>query len=68
MQTEVHCFFALSVYVFKTGFNPEMDGYAILCLGDEPDNNCADADMAETQRSKTSPHVENRYILWELIA
>ena len=67
-EVGVHCFFALSVYVFKTGLNSEMDGYTILCLADDPDNNCANADIAGTQGLKTTPHPESRYILWELIA
>ena len=64
----MHCFFALSVYVFKTSFSSEMDGYTILCPADDPDKNCVNADIAETQGSKTTPHLESRYILWELIA
>ncbi len=67
-QVGVHCFFALSVSVFKTGLNSEMDGYTILCPADHPDTNCGNADIAETQGSKTTPHLESRYILWELIA
>ena len=64
----VHCFFALSVYAFKRGSNSEMDGYTILCLVDDPDSNDANADIVETQASKTTPHLETSYILWELMA
>ena len=45
-----------------------MDGYTILCPADDPDNNCVNAEIAETQGSKTNPHRESNYILWELIA
>ena len=68
LQIGVHCFFALSVYVFKRGLNSEIDGYTIMCPADEQDDNRANADVTETQGSKTSSHLENRYILWELIA
>ena len=54
--------------MFKTGLNCEIDGYTIMCLADEQDNNCANADVTEPKGSKTSSHLENRYILWELIA
>ena len=67
LQIGEHCFFALSVYVFKRALNSDIDGYTIMCLADEPGNNCANADVTETQGSKIS-HLENRYILWELIA
>lgn len=67
-QVGVHCFFALSVYAFKTGSSPEMDGYTILCLADNPHSNGANADTLETEVSKTTPHLESCYILWELIA
>ena len=64
----VHCFFALSVYAFRRGSNSEMDGYTILCLVDDPESNGSNADIVETQASKTTPHLESCYILWELMA
>ena len=67
-QAGVHCFFALSVYALKTGSNSEMDGYTILCLAEDPDSNGDNADIVETQASKTTPQLESCYILWELIA
>ena len=44
-----------------------MDGYAILCLAEDPDSNGANADIVEIQASKTTPHLDSCYILWELI-
>ena len=44
-----------------------MDGYTILCLVDDPESNGPNADIVETQASKTTPHLESCYILWELI-
>lgn len=45
-----------------------MDGYTILCLAEDPDSNGDNADIVETQASKTTPQLESCYILWELIA
>ena len=67
-QIGVQCFFALNVYVFKRELRSDIDGYTIMCGADEQNNNCANTDVAETQGSKTSSHLENYYILWELIA